>query len=871
MATHIRAGEIIATQDSSSLNTFQFTLNVYRDTDSPIVDEFNTLFFGDGTDQTVRFSSVTPLGNNTEKYVYKYTHTYPAPGYYIAYHWQRNRNSTIVNIDNPDDNTFYIETTVRIDPFLGTNSSPVLLNPPVDVGGRLQKFLHNPAAYDPDGDSLSFELITPRQYLPGQDQLLPVTNYRYPDEANFTGTQEGNNQPGYFFLDSLTGDMEWNTPGQIGEFNVAFEIQEWRDGQLLGYMVRDMQIIIEPTDNIRPKLIIPPDVCIIAGQEAKGFVLAEDDFSNLVRVTATGKPYEFNPAFRRPYFKNNSGFIPPTFQDSLIWQTDCQMVRKEPYKIYIKAEDSATVDGVQLIDLKTWEVKVMGPRPQWDTLFPRPDGVQLRWESYTCSNADSIYIYRKVGPSDFQNDTCGTGLPPSTGFLRIASVPLADTSFLDTSLNLQAGNQFCYRLTALFPGQDEDTVESKASTERCLNLEAQFPILLNVSVNETAGTSGKIWLRWTRPFTLDSSFFQPPYALRILARAQGNTGPWTTLAQNIDPFNGDTTLVHSGIDTRNSAWDYALLFSYEQNGAEAVDTVSRASSVFLQQQNQNLQWAAQTPWANQGFVHYIEADTGGEWFLLDSLRVGTAPFRFFMDAGQYPSLDGLNSVRLRVQTQGSYGAGDIPSPLFNYSQAIEMPLIDTVPPCPTTLTLEAEACPSCQTYLQNPQLSIRLSWLKSLACLDKEPQLRFLLENTAGDTLYLGEDSAYWDELNAAQHQCYTVYTIDSRGNRKASNEVCKASCNILEFPNVLTPNADGINDVFQPLCFSPALFQNHTLDIYNRWGRQLAHFQNQPIPKWNPAQGKEAPTAGTYFYYFQGQRPDGSIYQQKGYIELLK
>ena len=41
---------------------------------------------------------------------------------------------------------------------MGMDASPVLLNPPYDKAALGYIFIHNPAAYDPDGDSLSYGL-----------------------------------------------------------------------------------------------------------------------------------------------------------------------------------------------------------------------------------------------------------------------------------------------------------------------------------------------------------------------------------------------------------------------------------------------------------------------------------------------------------------------------------------------------------------------------------------------------------------------------------------------------------------------------------------------------------------------------------------
>jgi len=100
---------------------------------------------------------------------------------------------------------------------MGRNNTPVLLNPPYDKAALGYIFIHNPAAYDPDGDSLSYQLTTCTR-----EDGKPIENYTLP--------------PSTYFLrvDSITGDLIWKTPADTGIYNVAMEIQEWRGGKKIG-------------------------------------------------------------------------------------------------------------------------------------------------------------------------------------------------------------------------------------------------------------------------------------------------------------------------------------------------------------------------------------------------------------------------------------------------------------------------------------------------------------------------------------------------------------------------------------------------------------------------------------------------------------
>ena len=144
-----------------------------------------------------------------------------------------------------------METQLIISAFLGFNNSPVLLQAPIDEGTLGQIFIHNANAYDPDGDSLSYELI----YCKGSDGL-PIPGYTYPVASNS------------FTLDPISGDLVWDSPMSCGEFNVAFLIREYRNGAQIGFVERDMQITIicnNQFNNEAPVFTTINDFCVQRG------------------------------------------------------------------------------------------------------------------------------------------------------------------------------------------------------------------------------------------------------------------------------------------------------------------------------------------------------------------------------------------------------------------------------------------------------------------------------------------------------------------------------------------------------------------------------------------------------------------------------
>jgi gliding motility-associated-like protein len=92
-----------------------------------------------------------------------------------------------------------------------------------------------------------------------------------------------------------------------------------------------------------------------------------------------------------------------------------------------------------------------------------------------------------------------------------------------------------------------------------------------------------------------------------------------------------------------------------------------------------------------------------------------------------------------------------------------------------------------------------------------------------------------------------------------------------LQFPNVVTPNGDGINDVFEIINLVEGLgYPTNELSIFDRWGKKVFHKENISSKDefWDP--GADNAPAGTYFYRFVGKGYLGNI-QRNGVIEVIK
>ena len=537
-ATHNRAGEI--TYEQLTQFYYKVTITTYTKTSSPADRPELDLFWGDGTGSVLpRFSFIDNyggVGSDIRKNIYIGYHTYPGPSTYRMYFEDPNRNAGVINIPNSVDVPFYIESELIISAFLGFNNSPVLLQAPIDEGAIGQIFIHNPNAYDPDGDSLAYELI----YCKGAEGL-PIPGYGYPVASNS------------FSLNAITGDLVWDSPMSQGEYNVAFLIKEFRNGVQIGFVERDMQITILPNNfnnNEPPSITNINDLCVTAGDFITFTVTATDSTVDVITLTATGAPLNLtvSPAqFNQP--ATGLGTVTETFQ----WQTDCDHVRRQPYQMVFKAEDDDFY--INLVDLESVQITVVAPAPLNPTAVPTGNSMQVGWDQSICPQAIGYKIYRRAGFFGFIPGPCETGVPAYTGYTLIATVTgLTTTSYLDNNNGngLAPGSEFCYMIVAYFT----DGAESYASVEVCATLKKDLPVITNASVLTTNATAGTMYVAWSKPSDLDLAQYPAPHEYRVL-RAVGVNG--TAFSQVATTFSlNDTIFNDSGLNTTDNAYSYVV-------------------------------------------------------------------------------------------------------------------------------------------------------------------------------------------------------------------------------------------------------------------------------------------------------------------------
>ena len=901
-ATHNRAGEIRVEQIGpqtvrATITTYTAILGPSNEADRDSLD----LFWGDGETSFTRVGRVNgppgpegPIGEviapNIKVNTYVATHTYSERGNYVVSVQDPNRNAGIVNINNgfSVEVLFYLETrfTLLDANFTGPNSTPALLQPPIDEGCVGRVFTHNPNAFDPDGDSLAYRLG-----VPGQASGVPVVNYQLPGEFG-----------GDFSLDETSGTITWDVPQSPGEYNVVIEILSYRNGTLIDRTVRDMQINIEANcNNLPPEIEVATEFCLIAGESIELNPVAtapESEPEQEVQLFATSGTLD--PDFFQPATWNgDDDYHPQPWQRRYAWQTACEHAARFPYRVIFRAVDNAALINSpnNLSRLEIVDIRVSAPPPEDLLVVAGDDLIDVSWASpYACEVTEDDYfngfsVYRREGSNPFPFDSCVQGLE-GRGYTRIAIEQRAvvDGRYVFTDDDVERGRTYCYRIVANFSrviGNDRrfSRVESIPSDEFCVQSSRDIPLLTRADVRVTGATDGAVDVRWTPPLAedLDTATNPPPYTYTVLRSPGVGTSDFAVVPGTERTFASytaltrDTQYVDTGLDTRARGYTYAIRFRSEGDDDPLPPLPS--STVFLvpspANEAVNLTWQVETSWENFRYA-VLRQDVAGAF---DTIAFTTQPT--YADIG----LDNGTEYCYQVVAFGTYGVEGIPSPLVNRSQEVCAVPQDIEPPCPPSLRVRT-VCDNLTDEDLEPPYPTVLSWTFDGDCAPAADLAAVRLYTVADSALdgrvFLGEvawpqDTSFRIESETQIAACYVLTAVDTVGNEsELAGLTCVENCPFYELPNVFTPNGDSDNDVLRPRIsrFVSAV----ELSIVNRWGVKVFETEDPGIGWDGTDLNGEDVSDGTFFYQcrvFQ-QTADGAIEAVgnaplSGYIEVLR
>jgi gliding motility-associated-like protein len=835
-ATHNRGGEIIYRHIGGF--TYEVTIKTYTKTSSPADRDWLPLFWGDGTprDSIERSETTFYTLRDAQENIYTKQHTYPGGGEYSICVTDPNRNFGVLNISNSILQLFSLNTILRISSSQAPNNSVYFTNLPLQDACIFQPWVYNAGAVDADGDNLVYTLV---QSQGGDCEPFPEGTYVFPDAINAPGVPFPNPE-NQISINPQTGTIIWDSPQRSGEYNIAFLVEEYRNGIFVGSVLRDMQIVVKVCDNLPPVIADIPDTCVEAGSNVSFNVTADDPDGDNIQLSAFGGPFEVSesPAL----FSQTSLLAPVT--GTFSWNTRCSHVRLASYQLTFEALDFGQV--VSLVDVGTSVVTVVAPAPENLVAEATGAGIFLDWDQSFCTQATGYKVYRRINPFGFVPGPCETGVPEYTGYEFLAAVDgLGNTSFVDMD-EVVFGREVCYMVVACFI----DGAESYASNETCAQIRFEIPIIKKNSIGTTA-ISGRDTVQWRSPVELNIEIFPGPYQYRLLRGdgfAEVEEFVWESqVAPILDDL--ETEWISPSINTIDTAHTYRVeLYSDGQFAGRANLAASLFIELIPNDNELEMTWKELTPWINFEYDIYRKGPNDAEFSLIAT--IDTLGFK------DHPLVNNLEYCYYIV-SRGSYFAIGETDTLINYSQQrCEMPY-DRTPPCAPQLDVND----NCE------DLTVDMEWSNpNIACPETDDtrtyHLYFAPTEDSPFTLIAvleGEMNTafnFMDTLSIAG--CYAVTALDSlapwpdgelrRNESEFSNVVCIDNCPEYSLPNVFTPNNDGINDVFEPFPYRSVASVEMT--IFNRWGG-IVFQTTDPNILWDGTNKDtgELVSAATYFY----------------------
>ena len=314
-----------------------------------------------------------------------------------------NRNGVITTIAQPANEQLCVQAELNNLNFC--NNSPTYTEYPAPYICVNEPFCYNNGAFDPDGDSLVYSLVTPLaydfatgtldnvQYLPGYSVTNPIT--------------------GTTTFDPSSGNLCMTATAQdIGI--VAMKISEYRNGVFIGSVIRDIQIIILPCTTVPPVLSgfngNPPDVttssslddslnlCADFGDTITFSIDASIGSSNNKIMSWSGISSTPNASFNitNNFSNNPSG--------TFFWVPQPSDVQNSPISFNITVQDDACpINNVfsytYTITLSSSSTFIVNANVTDESCYGYGDGsIQL-----AVSGTDSVPQYDWIGPNGYTN------------------------------------------------------------------------------------------------------------------------------------------------------------------------------------------------------------------------------------------------------------------------------------------------------------------------------------------------------------------------------------------------------------------------------------------------------------------------------------
>lgn len=119
--------------------------------------------------------------------------------------------------------------------------------------------------------------------------------------------------------------------------------------------------------------------------------------------------------------------------------------------------------------------------------------------------------------------------------------------------------------------------------------------------------------------------------------------------------------------------------------------------------------------------------------------------------------------------------------------------------------------------------------------------------------------------------RCIALDTICNRSDTLSKSITLNFIDRPVAFPNVFTPNGDGVNDEFGLLGdIDPKDFRQFNIQIFNRWGA-LIYSSNEVTNKWDGTEDKGVLPPGVYFYVVDYLSSCNLNERKQGFVHLIR
>lgn len=857
-------------------NQYKFYIAIYRDcasTGAPFDEPLSLGIFSGGSmieSVSVPFpgSTVLPIvftnpcvsppnGICTERAIYTITLTLPPTpnGYVIAY--QRCcRGPAITNLLNPDDTGLTLEAFV---PGSGNNyyinSSPRFTNYPPLVICNNENLIFDHSATDPDGDSLSYQLVAPNagansfnpQPVPPPGPPYPLVTwgggYSTVQPLGSGSTTTINPVTGQLFVDA----------NLTGLYVVGIRVNEYRNGVLISSTTRDFLFRVV-------NCVIQLQAIVTDQENTPGFV----GYCNGLTFTFDNNSYgassyywDFGVAGTTT---DNSNLFEPTFTFPTPGTYQVMMIANPGWPCTDTAWVEIKVDNPFNVDMAFQDTSCfINNSIDFNAIVNGPASTQLTW-SFGANANPSTGTGTVVNNVNFSNPNGNTiKLVGNAGFCADSiTYPIVFLNPPTATVGLPS-NYICNGLTQSFttntlngatylwdfglPGTtDQSTLPNPTFT---FPGEGTYTVSIITEIVPGCSDTATAPITVYPPLVVDFTHLDSLCILDSYVNFQANvTGPSiATYSWNFG--NGATPSTSTQLNVPNVTYASPGNHTITLTGSFLQCTETATSNLFL----------------------FRQPSIGFE--LLDALRC--APH-----TASFVSTSQADSEIFYFWDFGDGGTSNEANPNHVYQN-----------PGQYTVTLTIVTVSGCIDTLSETKLGYVIVHPKPVADFTLNKQLTDICnadvqftDQSSGALTYL-----YWfdDENNATSTESEPLYTYTTAGThypvQLVTNEFqCQDSARQkimvepfpIYIPNTFTPDGNMFNNDFAAvLALEPVAWN---MKIYNRWG-ELLFETSDPYDYWDGTYKGRMVQDGTYAYKIV-YTPCGAIQEEQiitGHVNLLR